>query len=138
MLDDEGMENVWWRHEVFGGAVRAAIDAWSSSSEIQFNITDPDCRSNAVTTVLTGQIDADHMRYLLEEQAGLVIGLALSGPDGGAFRIGHMGHLNPPMMLGTLGTIESMLVGMGVSLDRSGVGAAAAHVARHYDTSSAT
>jgi hypothetical protein len=40
-----------------------------------------------------------------------------------------MGHLNPPMLLGTLGTIESALLAMEAPLGGSGVAAAAAHIA---------
>jgi alanine-glyoxylate transaminase/serine-glyoxylate transaminase/serine-pyruvate transaminase len=134
MLADEGLDNVWWRHEVLGGAVRAAIEAWSQSSDIEFNIEDSRYRSNAVTTVLTGNIDADRLRSLAEKEAGLVLGLALGGFEGRAFRIGHMGHLNPPMLLGTLGTIESVLIAMGVSLSASGVSAAAGHIGKSLIT----
>jgi alanine-glyoxylate transaminase/serine-glyoxylate transaminase/serine-pyruvate transaminase len=134
MLADEGLENVWWRHQVLGGAVRAAIDAWAQSSDIEFNIEDSRYRSNAVTTVLTGSIDADWLRSLAEKEAGLVLGLALGGFEGRAFRIGHMGHLNPPMLLGTLGTIESVLIAMGVSLSASGVSAAAGHIGQSLIT----
>jgi alanine-glyoxylate transaminase/serine-glyoxylate transaminase/serine-pyruvate transaminase len=41
-----------------------------------------------------------------------------------------MGHLNPPMILGTLGTIEAGLTSMGVPLGGSGVAAAADHIAK--------
>ena len=71
-------------------------------------------------------MDPDRLRELAESQAGLVLGVPLQGYDGQAFRIGHMGHLNPTMILGTLGSIEAVLLGMGVALKRSGVGAAAA------------
>ncbi|MCH9670979.1 MAG: aminotransferase class V-fold PLP-dependent enzyme [Gammaproteobacteria bacterium] len=132
MLTEEGLENVWWRHEVLGGAVHAAVEAWSSTGDIGFNIESPQARSNAVTTVLTGALDPNRLRALVEREAGLVLGIALAGFDG-AFRIGHMGHLNPPMLLGTLGTIESALVSMGVSVGASGVAAAAAHIGAQLD-----
>ena len=129
ILADEGLENVWWRHEVLAGAVRAAVDAWSGPSGIELNITNPDSRSNAVTTILTGDVDGDGLRSVAEHDAGLVLGQPLTGFEGRAFRIGHMGHLNPPMLLGTLGTIESVLVRLGSPLGASGVAAAAAYIA---------
>jgi len=128
MLQEEGLENVWWRHEVLAGAVRAAVAAWSEGTGIELVITDPDARSNAVTTIYTGDVDPDRLRGLAEAQAGLVLGVPLQGYDGQAFRIGHMGHLNPTMILGTLGSIEAVFVGMGVPLRRSGVAAAAAAI----------
>jgi len=45
-----------------------------------------------------------------------------------AIRIGHMGHLNPPMILGTLGTIEAALTKMGSPMGSSGSAAAAATI----------
>ena len=51
------------------------------------------------------------------------------GPfEGRAFRIGHMGHLNPPMVLGALGTVEAALTAMGASVGSSGVASAAASI----------
>ena len=128
MLADEGMENVWWRHEVLAGAVRAAVQAWSAPGGLELNIQAEGHQSNAVTTVLTNDIDMPTLRRLAEEQAGLVLGVPLAGFEGRAFRIGHMGHLNPPMLLGTLGTIESVLIQMNAPMGGSGVAAAAAHI----------
>jgi len=130
MLLEEGIENVWWRHEVLADAVRAAIDAWSSGNEVEHNIVDAAFRSNAVTTVRTGSIDANRLRALAEQQAGLVLGIEIAG-IGNAFRIGHMGHLNPPMVLGVLGTIEATLLQMGATFPESGVAAAARSLAPH-------
>lgn len=130
MLNEEGLENVWWRHEVLAGAVRAAIDTWSKGGEVEHNITSAPHRSNAVSTVLTGDIDAARLRELAEHEAGLVVGIALGG-FGNAFRIGHMGHVNPPMVLGALGTIETALLRLGAHLPASGVAAAAASLAPH-------
>lgn len=130
MLFEEGLDNVWWRHEVLSGAIRAAVDAWSEGNEIEHNITDRNYRSNAVTTVRTGSIDANQLRSMAENEAGLVLGIEIGG-FGNAFRIGHMGHLNPPMVLGALGTIEATLLQMGATLPSSGVAAAAAALAPH-------
>jgi alanine-glyoxylate transaminase/serine-glyoxylate transaminase/serine-pyruvate transaminase len=55
---------------------------------------------------------------------GVTLGLGI-GADTARFRIGHMGHLNPPMLLGTLGTIEAALHSLGVPTGGSGVAAAA-------------
>ena len=128
MLAEEGLEHVWGRHEVLAGSVRAAVGAWSVPGGLQLLVEDPGSRSNAVTTVLTGQIDAGRLRRICEGGAGLTLGVALDGVDGGGFRIGHMGHLNPPMILGTLGTIEAALVAMDAPVGGSGVAAAAAAI----------
>ncbi len=80
--------------------------------------------------MLTGSIDPTHLRRRAEDGAGLVLGLGIGG-IGEAFRIGHMGHLNPPHVLGTLGTIEATLHALGAPMGSSGVAAAAKSLAQY-------
>ncbi|MEM7211251.1 MAG: aminotransferase class V-fold PLP-dependent enzyme [Pseudomonadota bacterium] len=129
MLFEEGLENVWARHTVFANTVRAAVDTWSTQGGIAFNIPDPAHRSDSTTTILTGSIDSNELRRICEADAGLVLGVGLGDFAGKAFRIGHMGHLNPPMVLGTLATIEAALHHMGAPMGGSGVAAASKVVA---------
>jgi alanine-glyoxylate transaminase/serine-glyoxylate transaminase/serine-pyruvate transaminase len=129
MLDEEGLEAAWARHAVLGGAVRAAVEAWSVPGGLELNIVDPTARSNAVTTILSGGIDADCLRDICQGQAGLTLGVGLFPLESRAFRIGHMGHLNPPTVLGTLGTVEAALTAIGAPVGSSGVAAAAAAIA---------
>lgn len=125
LIEEEGgLDAVWRRHEVLADAVRAAVDAWSTEGGIEFNITDPSSRSNCVTTVRTGSIDPAVLRQMSEDGAGLIVGLGIA--DIAGVRVAHMGHLNPPMILGTLGTIESVLRAMNAPMGSSGVAAAAA------------
>ena len=131
MIAEEGLEARWRRHERLAGAVWAAVDAWSTDGGLALNIPDPANRSIAVTTVLTGDIDAEEVRRRCKEGAGVTLGSAIGGL-GNHFRIGHMGHLNPPMLLGTLGTIEAALVSMGAPIGGSGVAAAAAHLGADF------
>ena len=126
MLFEEGLENVWERHRVLAEAVRAAVEAWHSPNGLSFNIASPESRSNSVTTILTGDVNASELRRIAESNAGLTLGIGLDEFVDRAFRIGHMGHLNPPMILGTLGTIEATLTAMGAPMSKSGVAAAAA------------
>ena len=128
MLFEEGLENVWRRHRVLADAVRAAVDAWQAPNGFSFNVVDPQSRSNSVTTVLTGEIDASELRRIAESEAGLTLGVGLDEFADRAIRIGHMGHLNPPMILGTLGTIEAALTKMGSPMGASGAAAAAATI----------
>lgn len=129
LIKDEGLENVWARHTVFANAVRAAISAWATPGGLEFNVLDPDHRSNSTTTILTGSIDGERLRKLCEEGAGLTLGVGLGDFAGKSFRIGHMGALNPPMVLGTLGTVEAGLAAIGAPVGGSGVAAAAKVVA---------
>ena len=130
MIREEGLEAVWARHAVLGAAVRAAVDAWSAPGGLELNVLDPAARSNSVTTILTGSVDPDWLRAICQEHAGLTLGVALTPLEGRAFRIGHMGYLNPPMLLGTLGTIEAALSAMDAPMGASGVAAAAGTIAR--------
>lgn len=125
MILEEGLENVWARHRVMASAVHACVDVWSAPGGLALNIADPAARSTAVTTVLTGNVDPDRLRDLAERGTGLTLGLGIGDFDGRAFRIGHMGHLNPPMLLGTLATTEACLHAMGATIGGSGVAAAA-------------
>ncbi len=131
MIAEEGLEARWHRHTRLAGAVWAAVGAWSTDGGIRLNIAEPAHRSTAVTTVLTGDIDSEELRRRCQTGAGVTLGSAIGGL-GNHFRIGHMGHLNPPMLLGTLGTIEAALVSMGAPLGGSGVGAAAAHLGADF------
>ncbi|MEE3255918.1 MAG: aminotransferase class V-fold PLP-dependent enzyme [Actinomycetota bacterium] len=126
MLFEEGLENVWERHRILADAVRAAVEAWHAPNGFSFNVAEPRSRSNSVTTILTGDIDAAELRRIAEADAGLTLGIGLDEFANQAFRIGHMGHLNPPMILGTLGTIEATLTRMGAPMSGSGSAAAAA------------
>jgi alanine-glyoxylate transaminase/serine-glyoxylate transaminase/serine-pyruvate transaminase len=129
MIFEEGLEAIWARHRVFADATRAAVEAWAMDGGLEFNILDPAHRSDAITSILTGRIDGARLRRICEEQAGLVLGVGLGEFADKGFRIGHMGHLNPPMMLGTLGTVEAALASMGAEVGGSGVAAAAAVIA---------
>ena len=129
MLFEEGLENAWHRHEVLATAVWEAVEAWSTDGALRCNIADRGQRSHATTTIVTGSVDADELRRRCEEEMGLTLGLGIGGRPGSRFRIGHMGHLNPPMLLGTLGTIEAALRSMGAPIGSSGVAAASASIA---------
>jgi len=126
MIDEEGgIESVWARHAVLADAVRAAVHTWSTPEGIELQITDPAAHGNCVTTVISGTIDAQELARRCDQEAGVTIGKGLMDPPG-SFRIGHMGHTNPPTVLGTLGTIEAALRSMDAPIGGSGVAAAAA------------
>ena len=132
MINEEGLENIWNRHQILSDAVRAAVETWQQPDGLELNIIEPKARSNAVTTVLTGTIDSEQLRNICSSQAGLTLGLAVGGLDADAFRIGHMGHLNPPMILGTLATIEAALLSMKAPIGGNGIGTAAEVIANAF------
>ena len=126
MMAEEGWEARWERHRVLADGVRAAVDAWSTPGGIGFIAQREDQRSDSVTSVTTGSIDAVELRRLCRQQMGVTLGLGIGSDESASFRIGHMGHVNAPAILGVLGSIETALTSMGAPLGASGVQAATA------------
>ena len=126
MMAEEGWEARWERHRVLADGVRAAVDAWSTPGGIGFIAQREDQRSDSVTSVTTGSIDAVELRRLCRQQMGVTLGLGIGSDESASFRIGHMGHVNAPAILGVLGSIETALTSMGAPMGSSGVQAATA------------
>lgn len=134
IVHEEGIEAVWKRHATFAGAVWAAIEGWGEAGSLKLNIKDAANRSNAVTTVKTKQGEATRIREWCETHAGVTLGIGL-GFEGEEYdnhlRIGHMGHLNPPMLLGALGTIETAMKALSIPHAESGLSRACQVLAQH-------
>lgn len=112
LVDEEGIENVWARHTKQAQAVWAAVDKWAEAGAIRCNVANINDRSTAVTTVVSDTVDLTPLHRWCQDTAGLVLGVGIG--FGGyeprqIFRIGHMGHMNPVMLLGALSTIETGL-----------------------------
>ena len=114
---EEGLENVWARHAKQANAVWAAVDTWASEGAIRCNVSNPDHRSTAVTTVVSDTTDLIPLQKWCADQAGLILGVGIGFGDylpHQIFRIGHMGHMNPVMLLGALSTIDTGLKVLGI------------------------
>ena len=125
MLFDEKLENVFLRHRLLAEAVRRAVGAWAEGQVLGFNIAEPTERSDTVTTVVMGggHEPATLHRYC-KEKCGVVLGVGIGELHGQAFRIAHMGHINAPMILGTLGVVEVGLNALDIPHGKGGVEAA--------------
>ena len=124
MLLDEGLENAFRRHAILAGATQAAVTCWCEAGTLAFNIPEPTERSPTVTTIL---LDDPHLSRLLDwcwEVCNVSLGIGLGPLSGHAFRIAHMGHVNAPMMLGTLGAIETGLSALDIPHGKGGISAA--------------
>jgi alanine-glyoxylate transaminase/serine-glyoxylate transaminase/serine-pyruvate transaminase len=125
MLFDEQLENVFLRHRLLAEAVRRAVDVWSEGQALGFNIAEPDERSDTVTTVvMSNGYDPVALHAYCKQKCGVVLGVGIGELAGQAFRIAHMGHINAPMILGTLGVIEVGLNALNIPHGKGGTGAA--------------
>lgn len=129
MIEEEGLENVFARHRRLAQATRACVRAWGAVSSHgggpEIWSLDPEAASNSLTAVLTpAGHDADRVRAIAAERYSVALGRGLGALQGRVFRIGHMGDLNEPMLLGALGGIELALAEAGMPHARGGVEAA--------------
>jgi alanine-glyoxylate transaminase/serine-glyoxylate transaminase/serine-pyruvate transaminase len=79
---------------------------------------------------MNGGHDSNALRAYCTEKLGVVLGTALGELKGTGFRIAHMGHVNAPMILGTLGAVETGLIALSVPHGRGGVQAAIDYLGR--------
>lgn len=120
LVHEEGIENAWARHEVLARAVWAACDVWGQDGPVDMQVPDAVDRGHAVTGVSIGAPNGTALRDWLSENLGVTLGIGLGivpagDPDWhGHFRIGHMGHVNAHMVLGTLGAIDTGLKALGI------------------------
>ena len=129
LIFEETLEGVLSRHRRLAGAVHRAVEAWSEAGAVSFNALEPGERAVSVTTVRLGEgHDPDQLRRFLREELGVSLAGGLGDLSGKAFRIGHMGSVNEPMILGCLATIETAMLQLGIPHE-SGLRAAAEHIA---------
>ena len=89
-----------------------------------FNIAEPTERSNTVTTVTVKGADPAAIQRYAKEKCGVVLGTGIGDLQGQAFRIAQMGHVNAPMILGTLGVVEVALTALNIPHGKAGADAA--------------
>jgi alanine-glyoxylate transaminase/serine-glyoxylate transaminase/serine-pyruvate transaminase len=121
MLEEEGLSNVFRRHERHADATRAAVCAWG----LEIVCEEPAEHSHTLTGVLMPEgHDADRLRTVILERFDMSLGTGLGKLAGRAFRIGHLGAFNDVMLAGTLSGVEMGLRAAGVPHRPGGVMAA--------------
>ena len=121
MLREEGLDNVFKRHDRHAEATRAAVRAWG----LEIVCEDPREYSSSLTAVFTPEgHDADKLRAVILEHFDMSLGAGLSKFAGKVFRIGHLGSFNDLMLAGTLCGVEMGLRLAGVPHKEGGVMAA--------------
>jgi alanine-glyoxylate transaminase/serine-glyoxylate transaminase/serine-pyruvate transaminase len=121
MLEEEGLGHVFARHARHAAATRAAVRAWG----LEILCQDPREYSPVLTAVVMPDgHDADRLRALILERFDMSLGTGLAKLKGRVFRIGHLGHFNDLMLMGTLAGVEMGLAEAGVPHRQGGVLAA--------------
>jgi len=130
MLLAEGLENAARRHALLAEATRQAVARWAEGRALAFNITEPSERANSTSTVLMPGRDPRPLLDYCRHRCGVVLGVGIGELAGKAFRIAHMGHVNAPMLIGTLGAVEIGLKALGIPHGSGGVQAAVDYLGR--------
>lgn len=126
MIFAEGLENIFRRHALLAEAVRRAVQRWSAEGVLEFNILRPEQRANSVTMIrFKDGSNPMALQQYCSEMLGVVLGVALGELKGKGIRIAHMGHVNAPMIMGTLSAVE---IGLGALRIPHGKGGAQAAI----------
>ena len=126
MINEEGLENVFARHERLAEATRRAVRAWG----LDIQCRDPKYYSPAVTTVIMPDgHNADTYRKLVLDNFNMSLGTGLNKIAGKVFRIGHLGDTNELTVMGALTGVEMGFELAGVPHKKGGVLAAMSYLA---------
>src|SRR5271168_2777048 len=121
MLHEEGLPNVFRRHQRHGEATRTAVRAWG----LEIVCEDPREYSSSLTAAFMPEgHNADQLRKVILDTFDMSLGAGLSKLAGKVFRIGHLGSFNDLMLAGTLSGVEMGLQLAGVPHKSGGVTAA--------------
>ena len=132
MVLEEGLAAVFARHQRLASAVRAAVQTWEQQGALSLNALNPHEQSNSVSTVrVNDDVKAGEIIRICRDELNVSLGGALGALlEGKAFRIGHMGDINEPMILGALASIETALRRSQTAYGAGGVDAAIEVLAR--------
>src|SRR6266567_4607421 len=121
MLHEEGLDNVFARHDRHAEATRRAVRAWG----LEILCRDPKYYSPTITGVLLPEgHDADAFRELALDRFDIAFGTSFGKFTGKYFRIGHLGDTNDLTILGALASVEMTLALAGVPHRKGGMQAA--------------
>ena len=126
MLQEEGLANVFARHQRHAEATRRAVRAWG----LEILCANPVEYSPALTAVMMPPgHDADNLRNVILEHFDMSLGMGLAKLQGKVFRIGHLGDFNDLMLMGTLSGVEMGLEVAGVPHQKGGAADAMQYLA---------
>lgn len=121
MLEEEGLPNVFARHQRLARATRAAVRAWG----LELLCLDEDLYSPVLTAaVMPEGHSADAFRKKVLETFDMSLGSGLGRLSDRVFRIGHLGWANDLTLMGALSGVQMGLRLAGVPVQDDGVAAA--------------
>ena len=121
MLHEEGLDNVFKRHDRHAAATRKAVQAWGLEVLCQES---KDYSSTLTAVLLPDGHNADAFRAGVLQNFNMSLGNGLAKLAGKVFRIGHLGDFNDLMLLGTLSGVEMGLSLANIPHQKGGVDAA--------------
>lgn len=125
MLLEEGLDNVFKRHDRYAEATRRAVQAWG----LEVLCQNPEEYSSVLTAVLVPEgHDADHLRGVILDKFDMSLGTGLGKVKGKVFRIGHLGDFNDLTLMGTLSGVEMGLSLADIPHQKGGVSAAMSYL----------
>ena len=116
MIAEEGLDATIARHKRLAATVRAAVEAWCAGGPLEFNAWVPEERADSVTTILFPEGRDPAAFSTMAREFNLHLGRGIGPFEGKAFRIGHMGSINEPMILGVLAATEVTLRRFGIDV----------------------
>ena len=128
MLHEEGLENVFKRHDRHAQATRVAVQAWGLEVLCQ---EEKDYSSVLTAVKLPEGHNADGLRKIILEEFNMSLGNGLSKLAGKVFRIGHLGDFNDLMLMGTLTGVEMGLSLAGVPHQKGGASRASEFLTKY-------
>lgn len=130
MLEEEGLRNVFARHDRHAAAARAAVKVWGEEGAVELQCQTATDYSSSLTAVrLAEGHSADALRALILRRFNMSLGNGLGILKDRVFRIGHLGDINDLTLLGALGGVEMGLKLTGTPAASGGVDAAMAVLA---------
>jgi len=112
------------RHRLFADAVHAAVDAWSQAGRLRYVCQTPRARSVSVTSIEVDGVDTETIRQIARQHYNVALAGGLGPFQGRVFRIGHLGDLSAPMVLGCLTAVQGSLQRLNIPIGSGALEAA--------------
>ncbi len=129
MMHEEGLDNVFARHQRHAEATRRAVRAWG----LEIQCLNEDEHSPVLTAVRMPEgHDEAAFRKVVLQHFDMSLGSGLGKVTGKVFRIGHLGDFNDLTLVGTLAGVGMGLELAGIPHDKGGVTAAMNYLAEAH------